>query len=204
MPNDSIIKVALIFSLTGHCLLLGVPGFNFSSGLVKKPEEVTVRIEIEKPQLIPKIDVMGDEKKLKEITEVPKQPKPEPKPEIQPEEIIVEEPPKEPIKEKVEVIDPAQEAILRYQDMVKQEIESCRRYPYWAKRQGIEGAVAITFTVLSDGSAYNIRVTRSSGHRILDDETIAMVNRASPFPPIPAKFKLSEFRMEVTIVFDLR
>jgi len=203
MPNDSIIKVAFIISLTGHCLLLGVTGFNFSSDLVKKPEDVMVRIEVEKPQIIPKIDVLGDEKKLQEIAEVTEQPEPEPKPEMQPEKIIVEETLKGPAEEKVEVIDPTQEAMLRYQDMVKQEIESCRRYPYWAKRQRIEGTVAISFTVLPDGSARNTIVTSSSGYRILDDETIAMVNRASPFPPIPTDFDKSEFRMEVTVLFRL-
>ena len=131
--------------------MLGTPGFNLPSFQAEKPEEITIRIEIEKLPLLPKIDIMGDEKKLKEIAEEHKQPKPEPEPEIPPEEIIVEEPPKEPIEEKVKIIDPAKEAMFRYQDMVKQKIEKVRRYPYWAKRQGLEGVVYISFTLLSNG-----------------------------------------------------
>jgi len=35
----------------------------------------------------------------------------------------------EPTQEIVKVVNPQKEAMLKYQDMVKQKIESCRRYP---------------------------------------------------------------------------
>ncbi len=205
MLNDKVIRTAFIISLTGHCLLLGMPRFNIAPLLQNnKLEEITVRIEIEKPLLLPKIEVMGEEKKLKEIVEEPKQPEPEPEPKLQPEEVVIEEFPKEPIEEKVEVIDPAQEAMLRYQDMVKQRIEEVRRYPSWAKRQGIEGVVHLSFVVLSNGLSRDIKIVRSSGTKILDEEAVQTIKRANPFPPIPNEIGTSSVQMEVSIIFTLQ
>lgn len=201
MLNDKTIRATFIISLAGHLFLLGMPGFNLPSFQLEKPEEIMVRIEIEKPPLLPKIDIMGEEKKLKETEEEPEQPKPELQP--QSEEIVMEEFPKEPIEEKFEVIDFANEAVLRYQDMVKQEIESCRRYPNWAKRQGIEGVSYLVFTLLSNGMVQDIKLIKSSGFDILDEEAISTVKRASPFHPIPAKFNCSNLTMEVALVFKL-
>ena len=170
---------------------------------LNKPEDISVRIEIEKPLLLPKIDTMGEEKKLKEIIEEPKPPKPEPKPEIEAEEVVVEEPIKEPVMEDIKVIDPKQEAMLRYQDMVKQRIEEVRRYPSWAKRQGIEGVVHVSFTVLSNGVGQNVKIVRSSGSRILDEEAEATIERATPFPSVPKEINDSSVQVEVSIVFAL-
>ncbi len=189
-----------MISLIGHCLFLGMPGINMISRQDKKPEDIVVRIEIEKPPLLPKIDVMGEEKKLKEIAKEEKLPEPEPEEQIN--EVMIEKP--EPPKEIIEVINPQEEAMLRYQDMVKQKIESCRRYPSWAKKQGFEGVSYITFTLLSSGMIQGIKIIHSSGFDILDEEAVSTVKRASPFKPIPEKFNCSSLIMEVAIVFQLK
>lgn len=202
MLNDKVTKAAFLISFVGHCLFLGMPAMITNSTQFNKPEDLTISIVIEKPTLLPKIDILGDEKKLKEIVEEPKQTEPES--ESQREEIVMEMPPKKPIEEKIEVINPVQEAMLRYQDMVKQGIEEVRRYPHWAKRQGIEGTVYINFTVLLDGASRDIRIIRTSGSTILDDEAIATIERANPFPPIPKEINSSSVQMEVSIVFTLK
>lgn len=109
MFNDKIIRVAFLVSLSAHLLLLGTPGFNVNSPHPIKPEEITIQIEIEKPPLLPKIDVMGEEKKLKEVIEKAKPPEPEPEP--QPKEVVMGLPPKEQVEQDIEVIDPTQEAM---------------------------------------------------------------------------------------------
>ncbi|MCG2713958.1 MAG: energy transducer TonB [Candidatus Omnitrophica bacterium] len=197
MQSNRAISAAFVISLVGHCLFLGMPGINIISRQDKKPEDMVVRIEIEKPPLLPKIDVMGEEKKLKEI--VKEEELPEPEPEEQINEVMIEKP--EPPKEIIEVINPQEEAMLRYQDMVKQRIEETRRYPLWAKRQGIEGIVYISFTVLSNGSSQDIKIVRSSGSKILDEEAVETIKRANPFPPMPKEISVSFVHMEVSIVF---
>ena len=199
MQSNKAIKTAFLVSLMGHCLFLGIPGINMVSHQDKQPEDVVIRVEIEKPPLLPKIDVMGEEKKLKEI--VKEEELPEPEPEEQIEEVVIEKP--EPPKEIVEVINPESEAMLRYQDMVKQRIEETRRYPLWAKRQGIEGVSYLMFTLLSNGTVQDIRIVSSSGFDILDEEAVSTVKRASPFKPIPEKFNCPTLTMEVVLVFQL-
>ena len=206
MLNDKVIKTAFLISFLGHCLFLGIPAVNLGLFQAERPEDITVRIEIERPPLLPKIDVMGEEKKIKELAEVPKQSEPEAEPQDkpQPEEVVIEEPPQEPLQEKVELADSVQEAMLRYQDMVKQRIEEMRRYPYWAMRRGVEGTVYMSFTVLANGLSRDIKIARSSGHAVLDNEAAATIKRANPFPPIPKEISNSSVGMEVSIVFKLR
>ena len=204
MINDKVTRAAFLISFAGHCLFLGLPGNNLRLPReIKKPEELMVSVEIEKPALLPKIDIIGEEKKFKEVIEKPKQSEPESKPLPRLEEIAVEEPYKDSIKERFEVIDPAQEEMFRYQDMVKQKIESCRRYPHWAKEQKLEGVSCLVFTLLSNGMVQDIELIRSSGFDILDKEAISTVKRASPFCPIPAKLNYPSFTMEVSLVFKL-
>lgn len=66
MLNDRIIAAAFIISFIGHSLFLGLPGLNMNSAQFDKPEEVAFNVEIEKCPLLPKIDITGEEKKLKE------------------------------------------------------------------------------------------------------------------------------------------
>lgn len=66
MLNDRIIAAAFIISFIGHSLFLGLPGLNMNSAQFDKPEEAAFNVEIEKCPLLPKIDILGEEKKLKE------------------------------------------------------------------------------------------------------------------------------------------
>lgn len=199
-PDFIVARETFLLSIAFHCLLLGMPLFNLVAPKQIEPEkEITVEIEIEKPSLLPKIDVMAEEKKLKEIEPPPEEPEQEePEPEV---EEAIEEVKNE---EQIEVINPQEEAMLRYQDVIKQKIESSRRYPPWAKKQGFEGITHLVFTVLSNGAARDIKVVQSAGYKILDREAVLNVQRASPFPPIPSTFNLPFLKIEVEIVFRLK
>jgi len=204
MPEDKVIKTAFLISFTGHCLLLGAPGFNLHWPQYKKqPEELTLEFQIERPALLPKIDTVGQEKKFKRIDKKPDQPRPELKPPPLPKQITAQQVPQERIEEKVDVTSPDKDAILRYQDMVKQEIEEARRYPLWAKKHGIEGITHLYFTILPSGIGQDIKIIHSSGSNILDEEAVATVKRANPFHPIPKEVNTFSVDMEVAIVFSL-
>lgn len=198
MQSDKIVGAAFFISLTGHCIFLSAPAMWPAPRCDKPPEDVPFKVEIEKPPLLPEIDVLGEEKKLKETVTKEESP---PAPEKEIEEPAPEKP--EPPREKVEVSDPDDEAMFRYQDMVKQRIEAMRRYPSWAKRQGVEGVSYIMFDLLPDGTARNVKIVRSSGSGILDEEALSTVKRASPFRPIPVKLSFSVLTMTVALVFQL-
>jgi TonB family protein len=207
---DKGMRIIFLLSLAGHLLLLGIPfEMRLDSRIEESKDLEIVYVEMKKPPLLPRIDVMSSEKKLKaegkflETVEKEKKQNAEAETKLQSEEIIAEVLLEQPIEEEVKVIDPAQEAMLRYQDMVKQRIEEVRRYPYWAKKQGIQGTTFVNFLVLSNGSSQDIEIIRPSGSKILDEETIATIKRANPFPPIPKETHASFVRMEVSIVFKL-
>jgi len=197
MLKNRVIRTTFIISLLSHGLFLGVLPFNVSSPKPERPKELTLQIEIEKPSLLPKIERMGEKKKIKEIIK-----KPEPKRQV--EEVVLREVSLQPVKERVEVFNPADEAMLRYQDMVKQRIEEARKYPEWAKEQGIEGITHLRFIILANGNSQEIKLVHSSGSKILDQEAITTIKRASPFPSPPKEIASSSIQMEVSLVFTLK
>lgn len=197
------VKAAFLISFTGHCLLLGTSGFNLRLPYQeKKPDEITINLEIERQALLPKIYTMDEERKFKEVKEKPKQQESEQP--LRTKEAAVQDITKEHHEEKIRVINPEEEAMLRYQDMVKQRIEETRKYPLWAKKQKIEGIAYLSFVVLSDGASQGIKIIHSSGSKILDEEALATIKRASPFPPIPKQINTPFAQMEVSIVFTLK
>ncbi|TWT03888.1 energy transducer TonB [Reyranella sp. CPCC 100927] len=65
-------------------------------------------------------------------------------------------------------------------------LEPFRHYPEAAKPERLNGTVLLAFVMRRDGTVLDIRVSRSSGHAVLDNEAIETVRRARPFPPVPA------------------
>lgn len=213
--RDRVFQAALAVSLAGHCVLFGLPGMALSPTAADLPVETVVRIEIENEVLLPEIDVIGEEKKLKnvEVEEEYRPPEPPPMPESEPApepqleaerpEVVADKPADE-VKQKIEVDDPAVEAMFRYQDVVKQKIQAARRYPLSARRRGTEGVVALAFTVVSDGHATDIVKEGSSGSMVLDEEAMRTIKRASPFPPFPRELRTDSIRMRISIVYSFK
>jgi protein TonB len=68
-------------------------------------------------------------------------------------------------------------------------------YPDEAKRKKLYGDLLLHVSLRADGSVQQIRIVRSSGHKILDDAAMRIVRLASPFAPFP-----TEIRKEVDIL----
>lgn len=77
---------------------------------------------------------------------------------------------------------------------VKDLITRNLTYPVVARRMKWQGTVVVSFVVLEDGKAENIRVVTSSGHSLLDKNVIATIEQVQPFPPPPAA---AEFTMPI-------
>jgi TonB family protein len=97
----------------------------------------------------------------------------------------------------------AEKEMLTYLDMIKQKIQQARKYPADARQKGIEGKVEIIFTVLKQGGLKNVEIIRTSGNESLDEEAVATVKRASPFPAMPADFAGPEITRQVNIKFNI-
>lgn len=203
MSNNKTIRSAFLISFACHLLLLGTPGFNLNySPKVERQKEVVLEIEIEKPLLLPEIKHLGQEKKLKDIIEKEEQSDLESKPLPTQEDMVdIFE---KPLQKKLEVLNSQQEAMLRYQDMVKQKIESNRHYPLRAQRIRLEGVVNLAFVINSDGNSRNIRVISSSGSKFLDTQALNTIRKANPFRPLPKEINRSSVEICVAIVYSLK
>lgn len=55
----------------------------------------------------------------------------------------------------------------------------------------------ITFTILRNGAARDVKVRESSGNYLLDSSAMRAIYDASPFPPLPAAYEKSEANIEL-------
>ena len=79
-----------------------------------------------------------------------------------------------------------------------------KRYPRRARLRGIEGTVLVAFAVDREGRLVHHEIRRGSGHSLLDREVQGMVQRANPFPEMPAHLETGEFQLVVPVRFALR
>ncbi|MFQ5960437.1 MAG: TonB family protein, partial [Candidatus Methylomirabilales bacterium] len=85
----------------------------------------------------------------------------------------------------LELIDTSDPDFTEYFDLIKRRVYASWRYP-----KGVRGVhkVSVRFTLDRGGAGHNIQVVRST-NRALNASAAQAMNRASPFPPIPEKFR---------------
>jgi len=71
-------------------------------------------------------------------------------------------------------------------------------YPDEAKRKKIYGNILMTVVLKPDGKVKSIKIRKSSGHKILDDAAVRIVNLASPFAPFPANIRKETDELVIT------
>ncbi len=81
-------------------------------------------------------------------------------------------------------------------DLLKRKV-----YPYAARKKGFEGIVVVFVRLDADGNPLDIRLARSSGHRVLDNAAVSLVKKVLPYRhntgneisfEIPIKYSLVE------------
>lgn len=75
-------------------------------------------------------------------------------------------------------------------------------YPDEARRQGISGNLMLQVSINTDGSVRNIRLLRSSGHKVLDDAAIRIVQLAAPFAPLPPEIRKDTDILHITRTWE--
>ena len=78
---------------------------------------------------------------------------------------------------------------VSYFTKIKQNIEQQWEYPEVALRYGLQGRLSLEFTIGGSGQLEQLRMTRSSGSQVLDEEALRAIKAAAPFPPIPSWIK---------------
>jgi len=72
-----------------------------------------------------------------------------------------------------------------YQSMVFALIQYEKRFPQSARDRGAHGTAVVQFEVSDDGTVTSIKLSQSSGDAELDEEALAVIPRAAPFPKRP-------------------
>ena len=77
----------------------------------------------------------------------------------------------------------SQAASNRYDALVVGHLQRFKHYPSAA--HGARGRVYAKFALNRAGQVTSVEITKSSGNSVLDEEMLAIIHHASPFPPFP-------------------
>ena len=72
------------------------------------------------------------------------------------------------------------------------------------QRQRQQGVVHLRFTIDRQGEVVASEINKSSGFELLDDEVLALIQRAQPVPAPPSEVAGSRIEMLVPVSFSLR
>ncbi len=71
-------------------------------------------------------------------------------------------------------------------------------YPDEARRKKLEGQLILTVALSPDGNIINVKISKSSGHKVLDDAARRIVELAAPFAKVPEDVLQGNNRLVIT------
>ncbi|HEY2008886.1 MAG TPA: energy transducer TonB [Rhizomicrobium sp.] len=83
------------------------------------------------------------------------------------------------------------------------QLNRFKQYPRTARQARIEGVVMLHFVMDADGKVLSYEIAKSSGRPVLDNEALALIQRAQPLPALPADFPTRTLDAVVPIEFSL-
>ena len=208
----------VILSLLLHAsLLVIIPQMQLDDIVV--PEILNVEIDLTQPEP-PKII-----EQPKKIDPPKPEKKPEPVKEIAPiQEEVIEELPEPVVEEITEFIEPEETAPIEevqeyippqpspevvkkvtdsYTNQLTRAIAKQKKYPKIAQMRQWQGEVLLNIEINPQGNLVKADILEESRYKILNNEAIDMVKRASPFPQPPEELRLKNFTVLVPISFKL-
>jgi protein TonB len=87
-----------------------------------------------------------------------------------------------------------------YNALIVGHLARFKRYPTAAR--GAVGKTSLRFVLDRDGRVIDVQITKSSGNNLLDQEALAIMRRANPFPKFPAAKPGTEDFWVWTMNFD--
>jgi periplasmic protein TonB len=91
-----------------------------------------------------------------------------------------------------------------WETLLMRRLQQFKRYPGGAQARGEEGVAFLSFSVDRDGRVLDRKIVHSSGHADLDNEVLAMIERAQPLPAFPRSMTGDKLSLTVPIRFSLR
>jgi protein TonB len=77
-------------------------------------------------------------------------------------------------------------------------------YPEQAKRRNISGSLVLDVAINHDGAVKGVEILRSSGHKMLDDAAVRIVELAGPYAPLPPDMRAETDILHITRTWKFR
>ena len=100
-------------------------------------------------------------------------------------------------------LDSTDSRYVSYLTKIKQKIEPLWHYPEQARAIGLQGKLALYFSIVEDGHLARLELISSSGHRLLDEQALQAVRRAAPYLPLPEKLQISRLNIHATFEYRI-
>ncbi len=79
-----------------------------------------------------------------------------------------------------------------------------KRYPTEARSRHVQGVTKVEFKIDGTGKLVHAEIVKGSGSKLLDDEALAVLERASPFPAPPDRSPGETIHLALPIEFNIR
>jgi len=179
----------IVVSILFHYAVFRYAGFEKKT-VKREAERYEVKLLYYKPEpkkIIKKKKVV--KKPVEKIVEPPKEvePVPETEPELEPEsepEEVPEYTEEEVAEEVIEVPPVAKEPAVDFSSVIqgiRKKLIQKKIYPYAARKKGIQGIVFILLKLDEHGYLIELRITQSSGYKILDKAAVSLIKKVVPY-----------------------
>jgi periplasmic protein TonB len=98
---------------------------------------------------------------------------------------------------------PSAEAATNWQSRLLAHLTRYKRYPASAQMRREQGVALLRVTMTHLGAVTGSRLERSSGHQLLDQEVLDLIQRAQPLPPMAPEMTQQTVEIVVPIRFEL-
>lgn len=88
-------------------------------------------------------------------------------------------------------------------DVLRQTLQNMR-YPRRALERNQQGSIRLAVTVNRSGALQEVQIIEESPHSLLNREAVASVERASPFPAVPAAIAGDSLSFGIPVTFQLQ
>ena len=202
IPASPRLGAALVTALVHVVAIIGLVNGLHQVQIFRQPPEVTIHIQAEKkkPQdLTPPAPTLL---KPSRIT----MPVPEVDIATQPPSSMAVALPAAPVTPAPTPGNPAtpSKAAATWQGLLLARLEQAKRYPQSARFRHQQGVVLLRFAMDRDGKVLRAAIEKTSGYEALDQEVLALIQRAQPLPKPPADVPGAAIELVVPVEFSLR
>jgi TonB family protein len=92
---------------------------------------------------------------------------------------------------------------ISYFASIKRKIELIWQYPQEAAAAGLQGDLIVDFVIGRSGKLESVELLQGSGHKVLDDEALDSIRKASPYNPIPDAYKIPNLTIRAHFIYEM-